>query len=356
MKIRRRTDNSDAVTLFPFLAVLICTMGSLIVLLVVVVQQARASAESYAQQQLETEQLEADKVAHLKREKETFAWKIEMLQQSRQAAAEDLSEKRLQVSHIEDQIRQLKEQLDAHRHTAKEIRSSETADQEKISQEIARLEAELETSVAEVERLRQEIKDRKPSYALVAYDGKNGTKRRPIYIECLSDRIVLQPEGVILTGKDFIAPITDDNPLALALRAKREYQAAVLGGDQKGEPYPLLIVRPNGTRSYAAARVAMRAWDSEFGYELVPADLNLHFPPRDEAIVEVVQKAIDDGRKRRSHLSVIAPRRFGRNSGGATIRASRSGGFVREGGGSGRVGGGRRAGGATIWWWQRFKR
>ena len=40
---RRATGKTEvAVTLFPFLAVLICTMGSLIVLLVVVVQQAKS--------------------------------------------------------------------------------------------------------------------------------------------------------------------------------------------------------------------------------------------------------------------------------------------------------------------------
>ena len=40
MSRRSRRQSDATVTLFPFLAVLICTMGSLIVLLVVVVQQA----------------------------------------------------------------------------------------------------------------------------------------------------------------------------------------------------------------------------------------------------------------------------------------------------------------------------
>ena len=41
---RRTTRDNIGMNLFPFLAVLICTMGSLIVLLVVMVQQARVRA------------------------------------------------------------------------------------------------------------------------------------------------------------------------------------------------------------------------------------------------------------------------------------------------------------------------
>jgi Na+/alanine symporter len=49
--IRRRIPSSqgNAVSLFPFLAVLVCTMGSLIILLVLVVQQARVGAESLSE-------------------------------------------------------------------------------------------------------------------------------------------------------------------------------------------------------------------------------------------------------------------------------------------------------------------
>ena len=36
-----------------------------------------------------------------------------------------------------------------------------------------------------------------------------------------------------------------------------------------GEPYPLLVVRPGGVVAYGAARAALKAWDDEFGYELI---------------------------------------------------------------------------------------
>ena len=42
------------ISLFPFLAVLICTMGALIVLLILVVQQARVQADTVADQRRQT--------------------------------------------------------------------------------------------------------------------------------------------------------------------------------------------------------------------------------------------------------------------------------------------------------------
>ena len=44
MRGRRTGKQTVGISLFPFLAVLICTMGTLIVLLVVMVQQARVQA------------------------------------------------------------------------------------------------------------------------------------------------------------------------------------------------------------------------------------------------------------------------------------------------------------------------
>ena len=66
-----------------------------------------------------------------------------------------------------------------------------------------------------------------------------------------------------------------------ALRAIREYYARIGPSGSAGEPYPLLIVRPEGVEAYAAARSAMRNWDDEFGYELVDPQMKLKFPDAD---------------------------------------------------------------------------
>ena len=44
MSRRQRTQSAAAVSMFPFLAVLLCTMGALILLLVLLAQQAKVQA------------------------------------------------------------------------------------------------------------------------------------------------------------------------------------------------------------------------------------------------------------------------------------------------------------------------
>ena len=41
------------------------------------------------------------------------------------------------------------------------------------------------------------------SFAIVPYQGPNGTRRRPIYIECRQSGITIQPEGIIFGPQDF---------------------------------------------------------------------------------------------------------------------------------------------------------
>ena len=58
------------------------------------------------------------------------------------------------------------------------------------------------------------------------YEGPNQTRRRPIYLECRDDAVMLQPEGIALSESDFEGPMGPGNPLATALRAAREYMLA----------------------------------------------------------------------------------------------------------------------------------
>ena len=93
------------------------------------------------------------------------------------------------------------------------------------------------------------------TYSVVPYQGPNATRRRPIYIECRGDAIVLQPEGVELTSDDFVGFLGPGNPLASSLRAMTEYyNANTPPGQKPSEPYPLLLVRPDGVPAYLAAR------------------------------------------------------------------------------------------------------
>ena len=331
---QRQLNSGDSVTLFPFLAVLICTMGSLIVLLVVVVQQARASADTASDAVAQAVNEFEEERDQRQQSQKTLEWKIELLEESQQAVEDDLARRRLELSHLEDHIRTLAAELEDLQLRARSIvaeSESDAATEEDLKQQVALLEQRLIDAEADYSRALKEFKSKEKSYAIVAYAGPHGTERQPIFIECLADKILLQPEGIRLTGDDFREPITDDNPLAMALRAKREYMSKAMAGTGEADPYPLLVVRPGGSQAYAVARAAMRAWDSAFGYELVPDDVNLSYPKEDLAAKKVVEEAVAEARLRREELMAMAPKRFGRMASQRKLRASRNGGFVASG-------------------------
>ena len=136
---------------------------------------------------------------------------------------------------------------------------------------------------------------RQPGYAVIPFDEMYKTSRRPIYIECRGDSVILQPEGIMFGPQDFLGPGGPSNPLASALRAAQEYwrNAPRPAPDMPNEPYPLLLVRPDGIIGYYLVRDAMSSWDAEFGYELVGEDWKLEFPnPVDPQLQEKENRAV----------------------------------------------------------------
>jgi hypothetical protein len=353
---RRRRSTGDTITLFPFLAVLICTVGSLIVLLVVVVQQAKANAEDVSEQQAEQQAKIEEQIDRVKLEVEDLRWQAELLAGSRDATTAELRRSQDELSYLEDEIRQLRVRLEQAADEAAHIEAlaAKESDQAGTAEaHLAALREKLDYARESLAQARDVFQKREVSYALLPYVGPNGTRRQPIYIECLADRVILQPEGIELLGPDFQAPITDDNPLAAALRAKREFMQDA--ADRQVEPpYPLIVVRPDGAQAYAAARAAMSSWEDEFGYELVDADMKLTYPEFDPGLAAVAREAVAEARARREMLKSIAPARFGRpqqrlltasSSGGFVARSDSAGpgGRAAQGGGAGGFGGGRDA-------------
>ena len=189
--------------------------------------------------------------------------------------------------------------------------------------ELQQVRGQVETAKRQLDEARRAAAGRTRSYAVVPYEGPNQTHRRPIYIECLADAVVLQPEGVRLTEADFEGPLGPGNPLAAALRAAREYMLAQHDFDpQAGEPYPMLLVRPEGIAAYYAARAAMKSWGGDFGYELIGDDWKLAYQPPDPRLAEVFRQVIATGRDERGPAGRRRP---------AAVRPG-----TRSGGGEGR--------------------
>jgi hypothetical protein len=178
--------------------------------------------------------------------------------------------------------------------------------------------------------------NRLPVYAVVPFEGMYKTNRRPIYIECRGDSIILQPEGIVFTPTDFLGPGGPSNPLASALRSAQEYwrNAPRPSPDIPNEPYPLLLVRPDGIIAYYLVRDAMSSWDAEFGYELVGQDWQLDFPMQpDPQLKEMEIRAVADARKRLEWLAQASPEAFSRKSSKVQYHVSPfRGGAVRDGG------------------------
>jgi len=296
------------VALFPFLAVLICTMGALVPLLLAMAHQARLSAQAEAHARA------ADRTQELNAQREAVQWRVEQLRAARRQTEAQWERAQQYLGHLEDHSRRLEEeirQLRREQELLQEQRRRDGAGLDQLRAQCRQLEEEIARAEAEAALPRPEKKPR--SYALVPFVGPNRTQRRPIYVECTARAVIVQPEGIRLTAEDFDGPLGASNPLISVVRAAREQ--LVLSGaidpDRDGEPYPLLVVRPDGVAAYHYARVALKPWGPDFGYELISADLPLAYPPPDARLAEVMQTALAQARQVQARLIAAAPRSYG---------------------------------------------
>lgn len=308
----RRQRRSLSPNLFPFLAVLVCTLGTLILLLALVSQKAEESAEQMVDQQTESARLIA----------EEERWEAEKLIEHRRQQTAELDKRRSELAHVEDHARRLRDELNT---LKQEIEATEREDDSTATAEtqnrLVSLRRQTDREKELIRDLEKERDGKPPRVVIVPYKGSNGTDRRPIYVECTASAVIIQPEGVRITAGQLDGPMGPGNPLDAALRAVRSHW-------QKEDadappPYPLLLVRPSGIHAYGASRIAMSTWDDQFGYELIPENLELAFPVKDTILevklVGAVQDAVSRSRARiagaPSKYSRFTPQRIAASSG-----------------------------------------
>ena len=314
---RASAAHNPGVSLFPFLAVLICTMGVMMLLLVIINRPGAAaiddsepppgavfeeggkgSAATLANGNGGAAAAASDELAQAR---EMLDWRISQLQISREKTVGDLRNERLRLATVEQGMRKLRDQWELVKKAAGDIVQADTAkdhDKQSLSAFVDRLKSDLNSTHAKVGQAIQDARSEPPAYAIVPYDGPNGTRRQPIYIECRDDAIVLQPEGIAFTEHDFDGPKGPGNPLASTIRAARDYLAGGTAPVPGAEPYPLLIVRSDGVEAFYRARSAMSSWASDFGYELIEADRKLVFQRPDPRLAQVEQAALAEARAR----------------------------------------------------------
>ncbi len=321
---RSATAHNPGVSLFPFLAVLICTMGVMMLLLVICNRPGIDGDDKGAG--AAAEQADADAA------KGVLTWRVAQLKTSRDKTAADLADRRLRLSAVEEHMGQLREEWNSLRLAAKDLELAEHAKGEAVQlteSQLAKLRQQLEQAKGELGKAVERRRTEAPSFAIVPYEGPNGTRRRPIYIECSRDRVTIQPEGVVLTIEDFEGPSGPGNPLATILRATRDFLASQgAAGGAVGEPYPLLLVRPDGIELFYGARAAMESWASEFGYELIEQDRKLVYPAPNPQLARVAQTALADARARYAWFAQTRTARKRAEGERPVYRASTTGGGI----------------------------
>ena len=361
---RRSRATEEEFSLFPFLAVLLCTMGTLALIFVLVAQKtggadattrndanplefdnslalngsaargeivdsqtltnalgaqtpkAFAEVDSLAEEAEEdAEQLAAYERAlaktnaasleEVQNESESLEWFADELDAIREQTADAFNEERARLANAEAALAELRKKAALARTKYDALvnkNDAQSQDAEKLKTRLDALNAEILTLQTETKQLREKAKDVKRSYAIAPYQGKKGTFRRPIYVECTANGVVLMPENVKFDDMDFLLARYPGNPFDSALRAVA-HRYLLQNGEKnaKGEtiePYPLLIVRPGGAEYFYAAVRALASWGDVYGYEFVDEDQPLEYPTRDPQIGQIAQEQANFARNR----------------------------------------------------------
>ena len=331
----RRAKTTTSISLFPFLAVLLCAMGALIFLLIVLTRQIRddaiakaaplpavASVPTLVEPPLDAAQSDepqSDEPAWFVPEPEPLEIvrvPVQLTPPPPLPPAPDPDEPlRAQLATLAAQqstasgavARLLAAQ--GEKQTAVEAARQEVAayrfDQEARGQRLAAREVGLRHKAAERDELAAAVRDGKqklaavklaassaePKISILPYDGVYGTPRRPILLECTGDSIRFLPENLVLSPADLDGFLPNYNPLLAGAAALRAYW--LVHDPSAGKPYVLLIVRPDGTAAYYAARTLLQSLGADTGYELLTADKQLAQPVADPAATAAARAAIE---------------------------------------------------------------
>ena len=353
---RPKSGDNSASTLFPFLAVLLCTMGAMVVLLVAMahVSRSRAAreaelAEAAAEAAREAADSPERRAAEARlAEAEAYA---ERLRELRRHGEERLAEEQARLSDIEDHLRRLRDEAEELTVETAELVAVEEEyydDQKVAEQEFERLNRLIGDIEDEIEELKHAASGRERKYAVVALrNERTGTIRPPVYFECNADGVVLQPEGIAFDWQDLAAP-KFSSPLAAAARAVGRYYTdhpEARAANEAGKPYPLIIVRPDGVESYYRARTAMELSGVDYGYQPVSEEWSLEYGDPNALVAQRVGEAVEFARRERVGLSRVIPKLASQLARGAAGPPKRSRAIAVVPGGPGgdqRTGGGLR--------------
>ena len=344
----RSQRTSNPVTLFPFLAVLLCTIGALVLMLVVVSAGIRKDAVATAKQKSEAEavakleqgtQRVVPNPAELEpkveepfvvvqqptREQQpiepllardplpspikeaaprTLAEIADLEQVAKKLEAEVTSRaKRLKSVNVKTHA--LRKQLRTVKAQQSDIQLQiiRTANQRaKLEESTGELRVENQQIIEWLDESRKLIDDHKdqlvsPVHSIVPYDGQTGTVRRAIIIECVGDVVRFEAEQIEIPVAILQKFSPQQNPLASGVQALFRYWMAKEQisdpGRRSRKPYALVLVRPSGAEAFSSAVFAMDGMVGDFGYELVETDFLYEIPETTADAVRECRAAVE---------------------------------------------------------------
>ncbi len=178
-------DHSNS--MFPFLAVLLCTVGALILMLVLIVDQSQASVKQAIDER-------AEKAEELRAQVEVVR---ESFREDREKIQLEIERKRMVLQSLEQQTSDLSKELEQLAKTSELIDKDLTNDDsvEQVEAALTDMQKQLQEAAERLKSKLDKPSKSKPVFAIIPYEGGNGTHRRPIYLECRADGILIQPEG-----------------------------------------------------------------------------------------------------------------------------------------------------------------
>jgi hypothetical protein len=306
------------VSTFPFLAVLLCAMGSLILVLLVMDRKAHKLARARAER--EAARL-AEEAAHT-----AAAHRAEVEQKKRQAVADwekkrdtlhetltrEQIELQVQMRKVRDQLSEIAARLRYEQDTSTQLRhkiqdergrlqeeerllaslrgtaDQATAQSQESSQTLRRMTIDLLQMEQVLKDLRAARQREQHTFSVVPYHGRRGESRRPIYVECTAEGVIFHPERrampvfsrEYLVGRDKPGDAPPDDVRAEVERriARRRGKQTGVAGATDATPYLLLLVRPDGIGTYCQFQAVLKDLTIDFGYEFIDSDWVLDFP------------------------------------------------------------------------------
>lgn len=343
----RSARTSNPVTLFPFLAVLLCTIGALVLMLVVVSAGIRKDAVATAKHKSAEARPEADRqgsseqngAAEIVLENRTPDSAEELPKHARQPidplfaqeppdsplkaapprtlaelaelerTAEELkarvADRSAKLRNVNVKTQALLQQLRTVKAQQEDLEQAiirTASERKKLEQSAGELRVENQQIIEWLDESRRLISEHaeqllSPVHSIVPYDGQTGTVRRPIIIECVDDVVRFEAEQVEIPVAVLQRFSPEQNPLLAGVQALSGYWMAkeqIADPEQRPrKPYALILVRPSGAEAFSSAVFALDGIVGDFGYELVESDFQYELPETTPDAIRECRAAVE---------------------------------------------------------------